>query len=267
MHSPKPTCSPASKAACLERDDEDLAIEQLPSAGGVDDPEPTGSSASATNLTRLAELREHIEHLQAQLEALPTRALQRIEDLDARAFTLSSQHEQLIEWLAELSESARDTVEGAALNSGLETCERELNVVLGQRGTLEREIGNPAEARRERDELERAITQAAREQTQGRDELAEREVRSPEEWVRATLGGRPDDSRAGEAWERGVREVARYRLQYAITDQQDPLGAHPQRRDQERDWGRAQRALHRAASQLGRDRGNELDSGQGVDIP
>ena len=88
----------------LERDDEDLAIEQLPGAGRADDPEVARSRALAAELpqeraaaraepappaavtpARLRELRERVEQLQAQLQALPTRELQRIEDLDARA--------------------------------------------------------------------------------------------------------------------------------------------------------------------------------------
>jgi AAA domain len=97
-----------------ERDDEDLAIEQLPGAGRVDDPrladarahatappqehaaaraEPTPPAAASS--VRLQQLRERVEQLQAQLAALPTRQLQRIEDLDARALTLTTQREQL----------------------------------------------------------------------------------------------------------------------------------------------------------------------------
>ena len=75
----------------LERDDEDLAIEQLPGAGRADDPELAGSRRArgeppqeraaaraepappaAASPTRLRELRERIEQLQAQLQALPT---------------------------------------------------------------------------------------------------------------------------------------------------------------------------------------------------
>ena len=74
----------------LERDDEDLAIEQLPGAGRADDPEMAASrdlviepaqeraaaraepeAPAAASPVRLRELRERIEQLQAQREALP----------------------------------------------------------------------------------------------------------------------------------------------------------------------------------------------------
>ena len=88
----------------LERDDEDLAIEQLPGAGRADDPALAGSRELAAELpqeraaaraepappaaatpAQLRELRERVEQLQAQLRALPLGELQRIEDLDGRA--------------------------------------------------------------------------------------------------------------------------------------------------------------------------------------
>ncbi len=97
-----------------ERDDEDLAIEQLPapteSAGRPDDPrlirpstltnEPPQERAathaepnqpeSPPSTARLAELREQIEQLKAQQAALPARELRRIDDLEARANTLEA---------------------------------------------------------------------------------------------------------------------------------------------------------------------------------
>ncbi len=73
----------------LERDDEDLAIEQLPGAGRTDDPELAGTRAYAAEppqeqaatraeptppttatLARLRELRERVEQLKIQLAAL-----------------------------------------------------------------------------------------------------------------------------------------------------------------------------------------------------
>ncbi len=137
----------------LERDDEDLAIEQLPGAGRADDPDLTSTRTHATDPpqehaatraepsppaeatpSRLRELRERIERLQAQLAALPTRQLQRIEDLDAHALTLTTQHEQLTQRLAGLPDPQRrlgreqdpHAIERAHLASALQANEREL---------------------------------------------------------------------------------------------------------------------------------------------
>ena len=86
-----------------------------------------------------------------------------------------------------------------------------------------------------------------------RDELAERQVKSPGQWATTVLGERPDGpGRASQAWEEGIRQAARYRLQYGITTHESPLGDKPQDRDQARDWQRSDTALSRAGERLGR---------------
>jgi conjugative relaxase-like TrwC/TraI family protein len=274
----------------LERDDEDLAIEQLPGAGRAADPDlaraqtqtadPPQEHAAAraepilpatASIARLRELRERVEQLQAQLAALPTRQLQRIEDLDARAVTLTTQREQLTRRLASLPESHRRLgreqdphgIERAHLTSALQAHERELEAVLTQRDRLERELGNPSETRAEREGLEHAITQATQEHTALRNELAERELHTPAEWMKATYGERPDRPAQREAWENGVRHAARYRAQYDITDPTDALGPRPERRGgQQRDWERACEAIDRTERRLGR----EATSDRGIDL-
>jgi len=109
----------------VERDDEDLAIEQLPGAGRSDDPEVVGARALAAELpqeraaalaeptppaaataARLRGLGERVEQLQTQLEALPTRQLKHIEHYEARALTLLTQREGLAKELSELPSHA-----------------------------------------------------------------------------------------------------------------------------------------------------------------
>ncbi|HWX98138.1 MAG TPA: MobF family relaxase [Solirubrobacteraceae bacterium] len=122
----------------LQRDDEDLAIEQLPAA---------------------------IEPLREQLAALPTRQLQRSEDLDARATALEAQRTQLLERLRKLPEPRRrfgrahdaHAVQRVNLRSALRMAEDELDSVRGRRDLAHREILDPAQIRVERDRLERKI--------------------------------------------------------------------------------------------------------------
>ncbi len=274
----------------LERDDEDLAIEQLPGAGRAADPDlaraqthaadPPQEHAAAraeptlpvtASTARLRELRERVEQLEAQLAALPTRQLQRIEDLDARALTLTAQHEQLAARLAGLPDPPRrlgrkqdpHAIERAHLTSALQAHERELEAVLTQRGRLERELGNPSETRTEREGLEHAITQATQEHTALRNELAERELQTPGAWVKATFGERPDRPAQREAWENGVRHAARYRARYDIAGPADALGPRPEQRGtQQRDWERAREAIDRAERRLGR----EVSPTRGIDL-
>jgi chromosome segregation ATPase len=270
-----------------------LAIEQLPGAGRTDDPalstttpgkedhqERTAELAeprpeTETSITRLRELREIAERLRAQLAALPGRQLQRVEDLDARALTLSTQREQISERLNGLPAPQRrrlgrehDTheVERAHLTSALQAGERELAGVLKQREHLTRELGDPAEIRAERDGLQHTLTQTTREHTEARNELAEREVHDPSVWVRQALGDRPDTQSSREAWEQAVRQAARYRVEYEITDLDDALGPKPEQPAPKREWERARQTLERSERRLGREVPDERELDMGIGL-
>ena len=209
----------------VERDDEDLAIEQLPgaapepAAGRADDPqlvsgrtvaaEPPQEQAAARaepatpaapSTERLRELVGRMEQFRAQLAALPTRQLQRIEDLDARILTLSNQRAQLAERLADLPEPQRhrgreqdpNAVERAFLEGAVQANEREDDAVLEQRTRLEREIGDPAEARAERDSIRLALNRDVREHKALSKELAEHERNTPDEHARTNSKDRDE---------------------------------------------------------------------------
>ncbi len=230
----------------LERDDEDLAIEQLPGAGRTDDP------AIATAATGGP------QPDQEQAAALPDRPLQRIDDLDARAHTLSTQREQLTERLDELPAPTRrlgrehdpHAPERAHLTSALRAGERELDSVLRERGRLTHELGDPAEIRAERDGLQRSLAQLTQEQTEVRDELAEHEVRAPGAWAQQTLGELPDSPHLRKTWEQAVRHAARYRISYGIIDPDTVLGPEPTQPSQKRDWKRARQAIESGKQRL-----------------
>ncbi len=261
----------------LERDDEDLAIEQLPGAGLADNPEASdvrstrelrqehatthaGPTPRGSSTDRLHELRTRIQELRAQIEALPTLQLQRIEDLDARAITLATQREQITQRLGDLPEPSRrlrrerdpNPIERAHLTGALQATDRELAAILTQRDRLARELGKPAEIRAEHETLQQAHTEHSREHRAIRDELAEREVRAPDAWARRAFGEPPDRLHQREAWEQGIRQVARYRIQYGITDPDHPLGTQPDQRAQRHDWQRASEAIDRSERHLGR---------------
>ena len=147
-----------------ERDDEDLAVEQLPQH--EHDPKPSPDHTTRPPGERITQLR-------AQLDALPTRALRRVEDLSARLSTLTAQREQLEERLAILPAPTRrlgrehdpNAVERAHLHSALQANERELTNTLTERTRLERNLGaDPAKTRTERDDLQRALAKLTREQ-------------------------------------------------------------------------------------------------------
>jgi hypothetical protein len=118
--------------------------------------------------------------------------------------------------------------------------------------------------RAERDGLERSIWQSTREHTEVLDDLAQRELRAPEPWVRHTFGERPDGTWAREQWEEGVRQVARYRAQNEITDPSDALGPRPETDEQQHEWEVAHEAIERGAQELGRDVGREREVDLGI---
>ncbi len=186
----------------LERDDEDLAVDQLPGAGRANDAHladaramqhelPQERAAALTEPAQPAiatpagvqELSERIEQLNAQLRALPIRGLQRIDDLYNRTTELTTQRAQLAARLAELPEPKRrfgrerdpHVGERQYLTSALRGFDHSLDEVLNETALQARELGDPAEMRAERDALTDEIRQSTREHSIARKELAERE--------------------------------------------------------------------------------------------
>jgi hypothetical protein len=147
----------------------------------------------------------------------------------------------------------------AHLTDALQATDRELDTVRSQHERLAHELGDPSEIRSERDAVQRAITQLTLEHTEILNELAKREVHSPDTWANRALGEPPADPRLRKEWEQGVRQLARYRLQYGVTDPDNPLGADPRTPKQQRDWQRARESLDRTARRLGRDRHDDHD--------
>ena len=90
----------------------------------------------------------------------PARAMQRVEDLKARALRLATQREHLIERLAELPEPRRRLArnhddrapERNHLTTALKAVERELGTTLAERARTERAPPDPGELRPERAE-------------------------------------------------------------------------------------------------------------------
>jgi hypothetical protein len=185
-----------------------------------------------------------------------------------------TQREALADRLAELPQPRRrfgrthdsHPVERANLTSAVQSADRELDAALTQREWLARELGDPAEIRSERESLEQALRAVRRERGQLGDQLAERELARPGAWVRESFGERPSEPGSRAAWEQGVREVVRYRLQYELGDSQDPLGVRPDEREQRLDWQRAQQALERGQRALGRELTPERDPGREIGL-
>ncbi len=255
----------------LERDDEDLAINHLPGAGRTDDdtltdarrlnglPVPERAAVRAETIAatvtteRSRELQDAIPQLRTQASALPTRQLKRIDDLDARAATLDTQREQLAQRLNHLAQPYRrfgrerdpNPIERAHLANALQAANRELDAVIKQRGRLERQLGNPSEARAEHDALQQTLTAITHEHRETHHNLAEREVQTPGAWAIRAFGERPTELHTRKQWEQAVCQAAHYRHLYDITDAATPLGSAPEDQQQRRDWQRTLTAISR----------------------
>ena len=149
--------------------------------------------------------------------------LGKLDALDARARELTERRDALRRDLDRLPEPRErrfgrtedpHLVDRTRLSSALAGAEDQLERTLTQRAALARELGDPAAIHEERDGLTSAIDTLARQHTELRNELAEREVERRPQWARDALGERPERSTDAERWDQAARTLARYRIEY-----------------------------------------------------
>jgi hypothetical protein len=146
----------------IERDDEDLAIDQL-------------REHDSEKLT--------VERAQEQLDALPTGKLRRMEDLRSCAQTLTAQRDQLAKRLAALPgphrrlgrEHDEHAAERANLGMALDANRQALDTTLTELAGIERELGDPARVKTEHERIARTLRESRREQAQAREQSVERD--------------------------------------------------------------------------------------------
>ena len=95
-----------------------------------------------------------------------------------------------------------------------------------------------------------------------RDELAEQQVAHPPAWARAMFGERPQQYRRAEYYDRGVREVARYRIEFGVPDREPDLGPEPQGGAARAAWRRAARVAEQTRRRLGLEPSRDRDLGR-----
>ncbi len=273
----------------LERDDQDLAIEQLAPAGRADDRqltlaldhagEPLQEHAALraqpetppVGTSRLRELRERLEQLTVQRGSLPSSQLNQLDTAHARALELTADRSELSASLERLPAPKRSLlgrerdehiIDRVRLSSALDATDDALVRARETEVRLREQLGNPEQIRSELDGLDREIRRLTKQRDGLLNELTDRELQAPGEWAKTLLGERPAGSRSDD-WDTAVRRVARYRIEYEITDQADALGPEPRDYHQAGRWHRAHEAVERAERRLGRehthDRGHDLD--------
>jgi len=168
----------------LQRDCEELAVEQLSPAGRADDRALTHAqqmsrelpqeraAARAEAATRpvrresLATVRGELERLRAQRRAPPIRKLARLEDVEVRIAELADRRDRAAQALHDLPDAPRQRpghpregqeTEAGRLAAALRAYEDAIGSATEEHARLRRELGDPEQARSERDGLDRAI--------------------------------------------------------------------------------------------------------------
>ena len=294
-HAPQRAQEPASRdelltragRRMLERDDQDLAVEQLPPAGRVDDRqltlaldhtgEPVQEHAamraepdtSTVGASRLRELGERLEQLTTQRDALPSSQLSQLSTAHARTLELAANRRELSASLERLPAPrhnllGRDRdehlIDRTRLSSALNATDDAIARARDTEARLREQLGDPEQIRSELDGLDQAIRQLTKERDRTLDKLTDRELQAPAEWAKTLLGERPAGSRS-EDWDTAVRRVARYRVEHEITDQTDPLGPEPADLHQADQWHRMQETVERAERRIGREHTHDHDHG------
>jgi hypothetical protein len=299
-HAPEPARDPATRdellaraaRRMLDRDDQDLAMEQLPPAGRADDSqltlaldhasEPVQEQAALraepdttpVGVLRLRQLGESVEQLTAQRAALPTSQLSELDTAQARVLELTARRGELAAGLERLPASKRSVlgrerdehiIDRTRLSSALEGIDGTLARARETETRLRDQLGNPEQIRSELDGLDNEIRHLTRECDRLLNDLADRELQAPGEWAKALLAERPAGSRSDD-WDTAVRRVARYRVEHQITDPTDPLGPEPHDHHQAGEWHRAHETVERAERRLGREPTREHDHGHDIDF-
>ena len=219
-------------------------------------------------------LGERLDRLAAQRAALPSERLAQLDDINARTITLTERRAELQARLEQLPEPTRNllgrvrdpsVVDRVRLVSAIAGCERQLADTRDEQATLHQRLGDVESIRREVDGLDRAIATLTSERGKLRDELVDREMRDPGDWVRVTLGQAPTTPAGRRTWEHGVRALARYRLDHDVTDQTSALGEPPVERDERRAYDRAADTLAETERRLGREPSHERGSDLGIE--
>ena len=210
------------------RDDEDLAVEQLPAPAAAEagraaefEPDrgaqPTGEEQGAEEaepevavLPTLAELESltgRLKALEAQLASLETPEVERLQATDRRERALIAHHDELGERLARVPVPRRlrrdaQAVERQGLEQAIAGAQRELAGLRAVRARLEREVGSLAEVLSERAGLRQAIAKVQDERQHVRDRLIESAVAESPGWARGLLGERPRKASARRVYDR-----------------------------------------------------------------
>ena len=199
------------------RDDEDLAVDQLPAlvagAGRADDPdlrdartlgpqpqehaaERTQAPPTAGLAVRLSAIAQELQTLRAQLRSLPIEELRRLEHAQQHAARASEQRAAALQRLIELPVPRRrlarmhdpHAIERAQLHAAIDAATTQQAALERHQAQLRNQIGAVAELRAESDGLQRRVDQLQQARTALVDRAAQAELARQPAWATRTLG-------------------------------------------------------------------------------
>jgi hypothetical protein len=260
------------------RDDEDLAIEQLPTGvgsgregavdarrvGAVGLLQEAGSEhleprvIEPPTVGAYREARARVEALEAQLQAVNTPEVARLEATERRERELLAHQDELIERADKIPGPSRlrlagdhHVTEREHLDRAIDGVQAELAGLRSLRDRLVREIGQPGEIRSERASLESALARAQTERDRLLQQLIARELEGDPQWLLGALGPRPGLRRERDLWDFAARDLARYRLEQGVEDQRHALGEQPHERGAAERYEQARATLEKVQRDLG----------------
>jgi conjugative relaxase-like TrwC/TraI family protein len=274
-----------TRQAMLTRDDEDLAITQLPThapaAGRADDsqlrraqrprsdhPERAADQAEPTVPTTTAPSQEAMRQLialrakvRAQRDVLPLRDLRDLDRLQLEREHIRGQGADTAARLKALPKARRklgrsrdDHAQARGrLTAALTATGQHLAAIDQHITQLQHHVGPVEDLRQERDGFDTRITELDTQIAHHRDAIAEQQLADPPRWARDMLGDRPTVPRQAERYDHALRTVARYRIEYDVPESHPDIGPEPTNTQQHARYRQARDAADQAQRRLGLD--------------
>lgn len=234
-HNPGPAADPVGRMAVRmrERDDEDLAIEQLACDELVE--EPAGAvaglqSAGQAGRVRLRALSDELDQINRQLAELPLDDLKRHELTERTIASLHREHARVSQQRGWRDRSVRTFTLGQI--------ERRLADEQARRQELREQIGDPRAVAEHAGQLRQRRSELSAEHRSARDGLIVEELDRQPDWLLHALGPEPQALDLQDRWRQAGRRLAGHRLDHDITDPERALGTR-------RDRSTTGRAVHR----------------------
>jgi hypothetical protein len=209
-------------ARMRERDDEDLALEQLEHASATAREHGLEASRLAVP-ARFAWMRQ----LEQELDVVNTQLLSLNSD-DAKRYTRIQDAIASVQAERARVSRQREWRDRSERKFRAQQLERDLRRLVQEREELLDRTPDPEAVRERIDELTEQRSKLSAEHRVVRDQVIAEQLERRPAWLERAVGPEPADQRLQERWHRTARDVASYRLDQDISDPNHALGPEPE---------------------------------------